>query len=185
MKPLLVALAVVALGGPLRHPLESNMTAHMLIQLPTVALLGAFLRIPDLLTRVLEKWDRSGLASLLAAVFTAAFWMLPRNLDAAVGDTGMDAAKFVSLMLFVGMALRWSWPRLPSLARGVVWSQLAAMMMVMGWVYLAAPVRVCVNYGMSQQHLAGYGFIAASLTLGVWLTARVFISGVQPRNLPW
>jgi hypothetical protein len=176
----LIITALVVLGGPLRQPLESSMAAHMLIQLPLLALLGALVEFPRRGAHVLEQWDHRGVAVLLGAVFTVMFWMLPRNLDAAINSLGMEAAKFASLTVLVGMGLRWSWPRLPTLVRGVVWSQLVAMTMVMGWLFLTAPVRVCVNYGMDQQQLAGYGFVALGLGLAALLTARLFVDEAVP-----
>lgn len=179
---------IVLLAGPLRQPMESSMALHMLLQLPLLGVAGWQLwpRLQARLAPVLLRWDQHGIAALLTASLTVMIWMVPRSLDAALSEPRVDAAKFVSVIVLAGMAMRWSWPRLSIIIRGVVWSNLIAMLLVMSWLYLMAPMRVCVNYGTAQQTLAGYGFLAAAVALSLWLTASLFFvqSGTSSAREP-
>ena len=168
---------LVLLAGPLREPMESSMVLHMLVQLPLLGLVGWQLWswIQQRMTPVLLRWDRHGIAGLLCAVFTLLVWMVPRNLDAALNDPVIDGAKFATMMVLVGSALHWSWPRLSCIIRGLVWSNLIAMLLVMGWLYLAAPMRVCINYANAQQTLAGNGFLVAAVGVTLWLVVSLFV----------
>lgn len=167
---------IVVLAGPLRLPLESSMALHMLVQLPLLGVAGWQLwpLMQARLASFLQRWDPYGIAGLLAASMTVMLWMLPRSLDAALNEPRVDAMKFATMIMLVGMAMRWSWPRLSMVIRGVVWSNLIAMLLVMSWLLIAAPVRVCNNYGVAQQTLAGYALLAISLVLSLWLAGRAF-----------
>lgn len=149
------------------------MVVHMLVQIPLIAfagwLLGGAFRIA-----ALERWDRSGIATLLVALFCSLYWMLPRLLDAALQSGSVEAGKFASVALLIGVPLRWSWSRVSVLARGFVWSNLISMLLVLGWLYIAAPVRICNNYLLDQQTLAGRALIALALVIALWLTVRAF-----------
>lgn len=164
---------------PLRTLLESVMAAHMLVQLPLLAALGAWGAglLPVALRRWLDGCNAGGLPFTLLALFAAAFWMLPRSLDGALNHGYLELAKFVSLPLLVGAPLALSWRRLSAITRGFLWSKLISMLVVLGWLYSVAPIRVCTNYLVDQQALLGRSllFVAALLTL--WLAGRLFAGG--------
>ncbi|QKT02638.1 hypothetical protein HUS23_01775 [Ectothiorhodospiraceae bacterium 2226] len=168
-------LAALALP-PLRAGLEGIMWTHMLVQIPLLIVAGALLgsALPARWRAALAPWDRAGVAGLLLALFALAWWMLPRHLDAALESAAVDAAKFASLALLVGLPLRLSWPRVPFVLRGVVASKLVAMLAVMGWLYLVAPLRVCNNYLVSDQETLGRLLLLAALGLGLALALRAF-----------
>jgi len=169
-------LAVLALPW-VRQGLESAMTGHMLVQIPLLVLAGALVGggLPASLRRGLAPWNRYGLAGLLLAIFTLAYWMLPRSLDLALESGWAELAKFISLPLLAGLPLRLSWSALGAIGRGVVWSQLVAKLAVMGWLYLEAPVRVCTRYLVSDQEQVGRALLFIALGLGVALTLRAFL----------
>ena len=48
------------------------------------------------LDRVLEQWNRFGVAGFTLAIFTILFWMVPRSIDSAVAYPGYEMFKFVS-----------------------------------------------------------------------------------------
>ncbi len=171
---------------PLRQVLEGHLVLHLLVQIPLLAaagvLLGCALNFPEQFgarRQFLASWHAGGLSGLLLALFTAAFWMLPRSLDAALAEPAMAAAKFVSLPLLLGLPLALSWPRLNSIARGFVWTNLVSMLGFLGWLYLAAPTRLCNFYLLDEQTLLGRALLGIGGTLAVWFTAKAFLG--RPR----
>jgi hypothetical protein len=79
----------------------------------------------------------------------------------------MELVKFVSLPLFVGAPLALSWPLLGGIGRGFVIANVLPMWAVVGWLYLAAPVRVCNFYLVEDQAVAGTGLLVVSIGLGL------------------
>jgi len=148
------------------------MTAHMLIQLPSLALIGYAVgrRIPTSLRDRCLALAGSPVPLVLVAAFTTALWMLPRALDAALVDPLWEAAKFVSLPLALGLPLAVAAPSLGHIGWGFVVTNLASMLAVVGWLYAAAPTRMCNSYSNLQQLEAGTALIGAALGLaGVWV----------------
>lgn len=180
----LALLAVYALLAtpPLRALLESAMAAHMLAQIPLLAALGAYAArlLPGWLRTRLDGCNAGGLPFTLLALFTAAFWMLPRSLDGALNHGHLELAKFISLPLLLGAPLALSWRRLSVIARGFLWSNLLSMLIVLGWLYIAAPIRVCTNYLVDQQALLGRSLLLLAAALTLLLAGRLF-SGGRPQ----
>ena len=54
------------------------------------------------------------------------------------------------------------------------------MWAVVGWAYIAAPVRVCNYYLVDQQVIAGVGLIAVSVALGAAMALPSFAG--RPRG---
>lgn len=146
----------------LREALEASMLGHALVQLPALVVAG-WLLVP----RRDRTESRFATPVLLVALFSAAVWMLPRMLDGALAQTSVEIAKLVTVPLLVGLPLGWSWPRLTSLSRAFVWANGISMLLTLGWLYQAAPTRVCNYYRLEEQSLVGgvYLALAAGLTL--------------------
>lgn len=181
-----VALLGVLSLPPVASMLESSMTGHMLVQLPLLALAGG------LLARGFfgPTWWRAagfnagGVAGLLVATFTLACWMLPRSLDAALTDSVVEATKFISLPLLVGALVAVSWPLAGSLVRGLVWAHLIAMLATLGWVYHAAPARLCVGYRLDQQETLGAALLVVAGVVASLLAIRA-LAGPVARARPY
>ena len=176
------ALIVVLALPPLRTGLETAMVGHMLVQLPLLALAGfcSALALPERWRARLQSYNGHGIPGILMVLFAAAFWMLPRSLDAALNDPVMEATKFVTVPALIGAPLAWSWPRLHPVAKGFVFANILSMLGVLGWLYRESPVRLCNYYLIDQQTLAGNGLlILASVLLAGWMV-RVF-AGPLPR----
>ena len=163
--PLAAAGLWLALAAPpLRAGLESSMALHMLVQLPLLAVVGyviggAWLRsraegAAGRLLRTAQTFNAGGVTGILAASFVMVLWMLPRLLDLARLDPGVDALKFISVPL-AGLAVALSWPRLPVIARAVVHLEVVATLFRFGWGYLAAEERLCLAYLADDQQLTG------------------------------
>ncbi len=174
------ALLVAALAlAPLRAGLESSMSLHMLVQMPLLALAGfvAVGALPPEWRGALHRFAGGSLPLALAAMLASSYWMIPRALDAALADPWAETAKFLSLPLLVGAPLALAWERLGAIGRGFVWTNFFSMLAVLGWLYVAAPVRVCNSYLVGEQAVAGWSmvYLAVALFLG-WLSS-LFVGG--------
>ena len=172
-----------------RSALEATMTLHMLVQIPLLAAIGV------VACRLLAGHtqdallDRAGGAvpCVVLATFASSYWMLPRALDDALAIPLIEAAKFVSLPLLVGMPLALAWRRLAAIGRGFVWTNFISMLAVLGWLYIAAPVRLCNSYLVDQQENAGWWMVKLSILLFAgWLGGLFFGGGrrEEPARLP-
>lgn len=167
-----IALFATLAAPPVRTLLEADMRLHMLVQFPLLAAAGALAAggLPSSWHAAIARWNRHGIAGLLCAALTSTFWMLPKALDDALVEPWLDAAKFVSLGLGVGFALAVSWRPAGLIGRGVFLGNLLPMLAVAGWLYLAAPLRLCNAYLTGQQQATGIALVAAALAATLaWL----------------
>jgi len=180
-------LLFVALAMPwTRHALERVMIGHMLIQIPLLAITGVLMvqALPASVTTRIARWNGGGVSGTLLAIVASSWWMVPRALDWAIASPGMEAAKFVTLPLLVGVPLALSWAPLGALGRGFVIANVLPMWAVVGWAYVAAPVRVCNYYLVDQQVVTGVGLLTLSVALGAATGAMAFLSPNAGRNAP-
>jgi hypothetical protein len=170
---LATAAGLFATAALLRGPLEASPITHVLVQFPALALAGAL--IAPYLRFGRGEWNRGGWACLLAAGFGVAFWMLPRNIDAAVADMRWETAKFVSLPLMVGLPLAAGWTRAHPLTHAMIKAQTLSMLAVMAFLYTHAPMRLCNAYLAQDQYLLGVGFLAVALAAAAtWIAPLIF-----------
>lgn len=164
-------LLLVLSTPPVRHSLESSMTAQMLLQIPLLVVAGLLLprSLPRRALAIVAAWNHRGISTLVLASVTSAFWMLPRMLDAAVNDPLVAIAKFLSVPLLIGLPFALGWPRMSFIVRGVFLVEFIATFFRLGWLYLIWPERLCNNYLLDdQQRLGQYMLlIGATLLLGV------------------
>ena len=159
---------------PVRIALESDMAVHMTIQVPLLIGIGVFLATGVRLHEPhwLADADWLGIPGIMMVVLGTSFWMLPRALDGAVADPLVDAAKFLSLPLLVGLPLGLSWRRMPPLGRAFIWANFIPKLGAIGGLYLAAPTRLCAYYRLDQQTVAGWTLIVVAVVLGLlWFIA--------------
>ena len=153
---------------PARVALESDMAVHMTIQVPLLIGIGVFLAtgVRSHEPHWLADADWLGIPGIVMVVLGTSFWMLPRALDGAVADPLVDAAKFLSLPLLVGLPLGLSWRRMPPLGRAFIWANFIPKLGAIGGLYLAAPTRLCAYYRLDQQTVAGWTLIVLAVVLG-------------------
>lgn len=176
------ALFLLLALPPARAWLEATMTRHMLLQIPLLVAVGVLLGggLAGRVRRALLAAAGGPLGGLTAAAFASTYWMLPRALDAAVADGWAAAAKFATLPLLVGLPLALAWRPLGAVGRGFVWTNLISMLFFLGWLYVAAPVRVCNSYLIDDQTRAGWAMIqVAGLIFAAWFAA-LFVG--RPRD---
>lgn len=156
------------------------MALHMLLQFPLILLAGWLLAkgVSEQTRSTVRTWNHAGIAGLLAAAMVLMFWMLPRALDLVLIDRTLESWKFLTLAL-AGAALELSWQPAGMIVRGFFLGNVLPMMMVVGWLYVAAPVRLCNSYLGSDQLRTGSGLLALAVAGSlVWLYA-FFMPAVQ------
>jgi hypothetical protein len=150
---------IVALMLPFsRGRLEATLVGHVLVQMPLLVLAGWLLgsALAEKLERVMEQWNRFGVAGFTFAIFVMLFWMVPRSVDTAIAHTGYEIFKFAGLPC-AGAALALSFPRTIPLLAGALKAHFVSMLAVLAWLYTAAPVRLCNSYLASDQKMLGAG----------------------------
>lgn len=167
-----VTLFVVLLLPPLQRALESSMALQMLVQVPLLIGTGYLLRnsVPAPVAAVVERWNRHGVTGLVLTTLAGALWMLPRSLDAAVSESWVAAAKFITVPLLIGLPLGLSWPHMGFVIRGVLLLELIATFFRLGWLYMVSPMRLCNNYLLDDQQRTG----EYMLVIGAIILAGVF-----------
>jgi len=170
-----IGIALIALLAlPVcRSLLESSLINHMLIQIPLLALAG-WLIGRGMFSSLFQKWNERGIPGLLIAIFAMLFWMIPRWLDTALSEPLWEVIKFITTPLLIGVPLAISWPRMSSFTRAVVWTNAISMLVVVGWLYVAAPIRVCNNYLVNQQESFGYTAMMVALGIALYWVGVVF-----------
>ncbi len=157
---------------------------HVLVQMPLLAAAGYLL--PH---RFTLPHTAIGPVLLLALV-TCVIWMLPRSVDAALSETGWHLAKFVTLPLGFGLALSLTWPVIGPVLRGFIKAQVISMLLLLGFLYTHAPIRICNSYLVEDQHRLGVGFVTVALGLTLWWIIPAFLGKPitllkdKPHDLP-
>jgi hypothetical protein len=157
----LLAVGVACAAQPF---VAGDPVVHVLVQMPALAAAGAVVGVRFHLP---ANWVG---AVLILALTTGAIWMLPRSVDAAlITWTGL-VAKFITLPLFCGVPLGLSWPRIGPVLRGFLKAQAVSMLLLLGFLYTHAPLRICNSYLVDDQQRLGMGFVyvACALTV-IWL----------------
>lgn len=172
-------LYLLLASPPARAWLEATMTAHMLLQMPLIAAVGvvACRLLPQRLQDSLLAAAGGAIPCVLLASFVSSYWMLPRALDGALTNPLEEAAKFASIPLLVGLPLGLAWRRLKVIGRSFVWTNAISMLVVLGWLYINAPVRLCNNYLVDQQAIAGWWMVKLALVLFAWWLGSFFVGG--------
>ena len=163
--------AVVLAVPPLRALAEASMALQMLILLPLVFACGWGL--PAWLGGVRQAnlaaaTRPSALALQTFATFATSVWMVPLALDLSRLDSTVNLAKY-ALVLAAGTAARLgcrggAWPVTLFFAGNFVW-----MMVTAGALYLDAERRLCGNFLLRDQQIAGAGLVGGGLLLGIAL----------------
>lgn len=158
-----------------RQALESTMTSQMLVQIPLLALAGAWLAkgLLPRFDRHLAGWDHQGISGLLLASITAMVWMLPLMLDAALADPRVALAKFLSVPLLIGAPVALSWQHAGFVVRGVVLLEVTATAFRLGWLYLISPERLCANYLLDDQIRLGRLLVAIGVAIVAFLAFKL------------
>ena len=169
-----------------REVLEHEMITHMLVQIPLLAVAGGLLAIdlPASWKVQMGVWNRGGVSGTLVAVIASSWWMVPRALDSALASPQAELLKFVSLPLLVGAPLALSWQPLGTIGRGFVIANVLPMWAVVGWMYVAAPSRVCNYYLVDQQVVAGTALLWVAVIAGAAACVTAFRPAPPSATVP-
>ncbi len=172
---MLAGLGLLASALLARDWFEATPVRHMLLQYPLLVAAGALIaaRLGPVGT---GRWNHGGLASLLAAILTSAFWMLPRMVDVSVAALPVDLAKAASLAGLVGVGLRLGWPRANPLLRAVLKANAISMLGLLAFLYTHAPGRLCNAYLLDDQQRLGLMFLIAAFALAVLWIAPLLVA---------
>ncbi|MGO4809488.1 hypothetical protein AB4156_07805 [Cupriavidus sp. 2MCAB6] len=172
----LLCLPGVLLLAPVRQAIEASMALQMLAEFPVLLALGFVASVLAARRhdgiRAVEALMRMGLAPLLCFSLCLMFWMVPLALDLARLDAGVNAAKYISL-LFAGAALQHGLRRAPAavllfFAGNLVWT-----LATVGMLFHDTRSRLCANYLLADQWLAGNGLIAYAVAVAVGLVLHL------------
>lgn len=175
-------IAIFALAMPsARAVFEQYMLSHMLIQLPLLVVCGVW--IADyILERITFRIElHFALPLLLIALITSMFWMLPRFLDASLEDHNYFLLKFTSLPLLVGVPFTFGWRNVGPIAKSFVMANLISMLVVLAWLYIEAPVRLCNYYLINEQQDVGKALIYIVAGISLYWVLKLFIG--RPANV--
>lgn len=182
-----LVLFLLLVAPPVRDSLERSMTTHVAVQLPGLAIAGWFLGVSlrRWAANVSRMFNVNGVCGLVTSLFAAAIWMLPRALDEAIADPHTEIAKFLTIPLLVGLPLGLSWPCLNPIVRGLLKASLISKLAVLGWIYAAAPVRLCTSYLQDDQARLGeiLYFLAMALAIAWSVPWFVADAGAAERSL--
>jgi len=159
--------------------LENSMLRNLFLSYPLIIYLGWLVGMtlaPKRSHRIIQTINMGGITGLIVASFALAFWMIPRWMDAAVSDTVIQIVKHTCLFFLVGLPLGYSWSSTNFIIRGFIKIELLGMLLRLGWVYVISPVRLCNNYSLNEQYIAGQAMIWLAVALAVYYVTPLFIS---------
>jgi hypothetical protein len=175
-------LMILLVLPPILDRLESSMIGVMIVQIPLLVTAGYLAGVVtgQKLKRKSGSWNANGIPGLLFGLFILFFWILPRSVDASLNDSYIKLAKLITLPLMAGIPFGVSWRRVHPVVKGAVKANLVSMLAVMGWLYLAVPVRVCNNYLLSQQNALGKTMLVIAILLALKWAIGAFAKFAHP-----
>jgi hypothetical protein len=172
-----IAAVPLALFLPqVRYMLESRMLLHMTLELPLLLLSGvaaaSMIGERSRLGHFYDSFDVHGLLGAALVASLSLFWMLPVSLDLSLIDTPLRLVKYASWWV-AGLALKRTWPRLADESLVFFVGNMSWMLATAGLLYQASDSRLCVNYLLDDQLIAGRALVVAAVMLGIWAVVRL------------
>jgi hypothetical protein len=152
------------------------MLLHMTVELPLLLLSGvaaaSWASDRSRLGRLYDDFDVHGLLGAALVAGMSLFWMLPVSLDLSLLSTPLRLAKYASWWI-AGLALRRTWPRLEDESLVFFVGNMSWMLATAGLLYQSSDTRLCVNYLLDDQLIAGQALVCGAVLLGFWALARL------------
>lgn len=165
---------IAAMATPyVRTPLEQFMLSHVLVQIPLLVLAGVWFGYTLTNGRFVVLPYHFALPLLVSCFIIAVVWMLPRVLDAALVLPLFVLFKFLSLPFLLGLVLPYAWKGVGPITRTFFATNMISMAMVLAWLYIKAPVRLCNNYLLGEQRLLGTVLLVIVATVSLWWISTV------------
>ncbi len=177
-------LWLMLLLPPVRRTLEGTMSAHMLVHIPALILIGwgvahnLLVLYPALLRAMrLYRW-----ALLVNGFIVIGIWMIPRLLDLASQNLTIDIFKAITLSIAGGI-VNWSWRSTGPIVHGLIHVEFLASLWRLGWIYLASPTRLCTSYGLADQYWLGNTLLIAGAIYATWMALQALMGSDGPITL--
>lgn len=156
---------------------EQSMQRHMLLQFPLLILIGIGFTsyVPDIIKQKISRWNKYGITGLILVSCIMTLLMIPLVLDIVLINSWAEAAKFIAL-LTLGMALQLSWRSAGFVIQGFFLGNILPMIALVGWCYVASPLRLCNAYLNSAQQSTGQWLIEMAILLSLCWLASFFIN---------
>jgi hypothetical protein len=182
---LLGLLWLALLLPPTRAVLERTMSAHMLVHIPALVLIGwgAATRLAERSPALLGALQPYRWALLVSAFTTMGLWMIPRLLDMATESLPVDVIKALTLSLAGGTALCWGWRNTGPVIHGLIHVEALASLLRLGWIYLESPTRLCTSYGLSDQYWLGNALLILGGCYAAWMAWQALLGTPRPLAL--
>ena len=157
--------------------LDSVMYRHLLIQIPSLILLGylggkRFLK-GSAPTGIERELNARGFSGLIFFTGVLIFWMLPLSIDSTVSSDLRDNLMHIC-MLFAGIFLASSERTAPPVLKSAYEIYFTAMIIAMGNIYAVYSELICASYTLEQQHQTGYFLLYLSPVLFFAVFIRSF-----------
>ena len=177
----IIVIAVYAiLAYPvIRANLEQSMLTHMLVQIPLLVICGAWITNYVLKKSQFKLAFEYALPVLIISLTAAMYWMLPRTLDATLEYFGFEIAKFITLPVLIGSLFALGWRNVGAITKAFVITNLLSMLIVIGWLYIEAPIRLCNYYLLNEQKLVGSTILFITFIFSIYCITSLFIGKVK------
>ena len=166
-----------------RQLLEQSMYTHMLIQIPLLTLCGAWIANTFINKNRVAIAYQYSLPLLILALTTAMYWMLPKSLDASLEHGVNELLKFISLPTMLGATFILGWKNIGAITKSFVITNLLSMLVVLAWLYIEAPIRLCNFYLVSEQKQVGMYILYVTATISVYWLVKLFVGNFNHRNI--
>ncbi len=162
-----------------RSILEISMLTHVLVQLPLLTLCGIWIAINIKKHKISSIPYHYSLPLLIVALITSMFWMIPRVLDASLEHTTFTVLKFISLPFLLGVPLALGWKNIGSITKAFVITNILSMLIVLAWLYIEAPMRLCNYYLIDEQKQLGVYLLYISGFISLLWSTKLFIGNAN------
>ena len=182
-KAISAVLLITALAtSTARAYLEQYMTSHVLVLLPLLVLCGMWIGNYIAENKQLHFSYHHALPLLLIALFVSMFWMLPRNLDASLENNAYLIAKYLTLPFFLGVPLTLAWRSIGPITKAFFITNIISMIMVLAWLYIEAPIRLCNYYLINEQKQLGVYLLYIAGFISVYWVVKLFVGDISYSN---
>ncbi len=170
VRAMLAAGPVLLLLPGVRTFVDARMSVLMLVEFPSLVVAGccASTFLPEATRRVIARCNAMSLVSYSLLLLVSSYWMVPAALDEALTSPTAYFARHVTWFA-VGFLLAIPGHDTKAAVTAFFVGNLAWMTASAGWLYRETEARLCVNYLIDDQLLAGGGLITAALLLLVGL----------------
>lgn len=156
---------------------ESIMVIHMHMQMPLLVISGMLMTpyLKQKFPKFFAKWNSDGVPGIILFFIIISYWMIPRAMDDAIANLGVEVFKFISFPFLAGVPLRDSWGKLTKRWKNITYIVITLLFGLMAWIYIFAPTQLCNNYLVTEQKALGWTFLFMALCVLIYFIQTLFI----------